>query len=45
MKLWIMIGDWQFTLRIPDSVVSVCELFSPASLFRKSAVQESRDRF
>ncbi len=45
MKLWIMIGDWQFTLRIPDAVVSVCELLSPASLFRKSAVQESRDRF
>ena len=45
MKLWIMIGDWQFTVRIPEPVVSLCELLSPASLFRKNAVQETRERF
>ena len=28
MKLWIMVGDWQFTLRIPESVVQLCELLS-----------------
>ena len=45
MKLWIMIGDWQFTLRIPDSIVQLCEALSPASLLRKSPIQEPRDRF
>jgi hypothetical protein len=28
MKLWILIGDWQFTLRLPDPMPLLRELRS-----------------
>jgi hypothetical protein len=28
MKLWIMIGDWQFTLRLPDPIALLREFRS-----------------
>jgi hypothetical protein len=45
MKIWILIGTWHCTLRIPDPTVFLRELFSSPSLLRKSSIQEPRNRF